>query len=142
MEHSYLGWLQATRGAHSWRQVAAIMGTTHSTIKRQLTNKEPLAIIDFARSLGANPLEGLVEAGILTEADVRDFAPGLSVATLSDPELAQLLLDRLKRREAQAKLEDENDDLEARRARALKAAKDERIPAQKRTPPLDEPDLP
>lgn len=89
-------WVAKTTGEDSWRTVAEKLHTTHSTIKRRLSNHEADAIVELARAYGANPIDGLLHAGIITEIDVKAAARTYTVDDLSDVEVAQVIVDRLE----------------------------------------------
>lgn len=89
-------WVAGVTGEDSWRTVAEKLHTTHSTIKRRLTNHEADAIVEVARAYDTNPISGLLAAGIITELDVKAAARTYTVDDLSDVEIAQIIVDRLE----------------------------------------------
>lgn len=99
-------WVAHTIGDDSWRTVAEKLHTTHSTIKRRLNNLEADAVIELASAYGMNPIAGLVAAGSITTQDVRTYARSYTVDDLSDIEVAQVIVERLERRQE----EDHQDD--------------------------------
>ncbi|MBL1080043.1 hypothetical protein JK358_37170 [Nocardia sp. 2] len=73
--------LTITRGA-STRAIAAQLNSTGPRIKRHLESDPPAAdmVIELARVYGANPVEGLIAAGLLTHSDVDQAATKDSLA--------------------------------------------------------------
>lgn len=65
-------WLDRVTNQESDRQIAARTGFTHPTVGRwRSAGKAPAdSIIVIARAYGADPVDGLVSAGILTESDL------------------------------------------------------------------------
>lgn len=94
-------WVAEVTGEDSWRTVAEKLRTTHSTIKRRLTNHEADAIVEIARAYDVNPIDGLLAAGTVTELDIKTAARTYTVNDLSDLEIAQLVVDRLEAAERQ-----------------------------------------
>ena len=121
-------WIEVTIGAESWRNVAERLHTTHSTIQRRLRNYEADAIIEIAREYGANPLTGLMAAGVITQSDVTDIAGNIAVADFTDQDLARLLLQRLEDREVLERQQAiDNGAMEARPRTELRALPDDGV---------------
>ena len=92
-------WINVTTGSDSWRSVAEKLHTTHSTIQRRLGNHEADAIVELAEAYDVNPIPGLIAAGAISRFDVLAYAGDLTVESLSDVELARIMVKRLEERE-------------------------------------------
>ncbi|NQE88597.1 hypothetical protein [Nocardia terpenica] len=89
-------WVDAVTDGLSARQIALAMGEHSSTVGRKLLRErpDPDTVIEFARTFEADPVQGLVEGGSLTqeEADRASVLDGVRAATT-----VQLLRELLRR---------------------------------------------
>ncbi|ESU57468.1 hypothetical protein [Corynebacterium ulcerans] len=97
-------WIVQTTSNDSWRAVAKKLHTTHSTIQRRLKNHEADAVVEIARAYEANPIPGLIAAGIITRDDVITFAGKCAADDLTDAEIARIIVERLEAHEAHASI--------------------------------------
>lgn len=104
-------WVSEITGDDSWREIAKKLSTTHPTIKRRLDNAEADAIIELAGTYGANPVDGLIAAGAISDIDVRSYARTFLTEDLSDVELAEIIVERLQARENNERSNTSDDDV-------------------------------
>ncbi|MBF6136686.1 hypothetical protein IU501_27290 [Nocardia otitidiscaviarum] len=94
----FLRWRDDIAGGDSERAIAARMGIGNNRVGRHLRESDPPVaetVIDFARAYGANPVDGLVAAGLLTRDEALRAAASEPLRTAS----ALQLLEELARRE-------------------------------------------
>ncbi|QCB97156.1 hypothetical protein E5206_09595 [Arthrobacter sp. PAMC25564] len=91
MQTSISEWLESNTG-ESKRQMALRVGQTPSTFNRNIDM--PDVIIAVCRAYELNPVEALVEAGIITADDVMDFAE----STALEADLEKISTDSLTAR--------------------------------------------
>ncbi|GAB2520822.1 hypothetical protein [Nocardia heshunensis] len=91
MRQAFDAWKRIiTRGA-STRSIAERLDSNGPRIKRHLEESDPPVagtVIELARAYGANPVEGLIAAGLLTRTDVDRAA---TKDSLSEVPMLQLL---------------------------------------------------
>lgn len=90
-------WLEARTGV-SRRQMALKLGHTPSTFYRNVETAE--VVIAVCRAYNVNPIEGLVAAGLLDQAEVLEAASTASLSGVPEKELLQEVLRRVEKREA------------------------------------------
>lgn len=88
-------WIADVTGGESMRGIARKVGVTQPTIKRRLELELPLAIFQIAEAYGANPVIGLIEAGLITGQDLRQAVPLATINATSTPALLAELARRL-----------------------------------------------
>lgn len=95
-------WVTQTTGGASARAIAAVIGISHPTVLKQVNNNDPALALAIAEHYGANPVEGLVAAGAITDDQVTRYAKdnGFGVDDYTDLELAQLIVERIAAAEA------------------------------------------
>lgn len=95
-------WVTQTTGGASARAIAAVIGISHPTVGKQINNNDPALALAIAEHYGANPVEGLVAAGAITDDQVTRYAKdnGFGVDDYTDLELAQLIVERIAAAEA------------------------------------------
>ena len=95
-------WVTKITGGASDRAIAAALGTTHPTVRRNINSNDPALAIAIAEHYGVNPVEGLVAAGAITDDQVTRYAKdnGFGVDDYTDLELAQLIVERIAAAEA------------------------------------------
>ena len=95
-------WVTKTTGGASARAIAAAVGLSHPTVLKQVNNNDPALALALAEHYGANPVEGLIAAGAITDDQVTRYAKdnGFGVDDYTDLELAQLIVERIAAAEA------------------------------------------
>lgn len=99
---AFSNWVAKTTGGASSRAIAAAVGLSHPTVLKQVNNNDPALALSIAEHYGANPVEGLVAAGAITNDQVTRYAKdnGFGVDDYTDLELAQLIVERIAAAEA------------------------------------------
>lgn len=90
-------WLDRTRGEDTVNAAAEKAGIVQSTLLRQ-SQRGTLGVIEtikIARAYGVNPLEPLLEAGLLREDDVRAWHVGGTLDHATDRELSDEVYRRM-----------------------------------------------
>ncbi|MFI1917990.1 hypothetical protein [Nocardia sp. NPDC020380] len=124
MRQAFDAWKRTiTRGA-STRAIAERLDSNGPRIKRHLEESDPPVadtVIELARAYGANPVEGLIAAGLLTRSDVDHAA---TRDALSDVPMLQLLEEAVTRErravERRAPEPEHHAELDEQRSRRLK----------------------
>lgn len=93
MTESISGWLEARTGA-TRRQMAIRIGQQPSTFNRNIETAE--VIIAVCREYGLNPVEGLVEAGLIASDEVEDFAEAEGVIEELESSSSEEIIDLLQ----------------------------------------------
>lgn len=96
--HNLESWIERITANASWRTIADRMGTTHPTIQRRLKNETASAVVAIARAYDANPIEGLLTAGVISENDLEGFEKPIALSDFTDMEIAQELVNRIAER--------------------------------------------
>lgn len=94
---NYSDWIAKTTGGASSRAIAAAVGLSHPTVIKQVNNNDPTLALAVAEHYNANPVDGLIAAGAITDDQVTRYAKdnGFGIDDYTDLELAQLIVDRL-----------------------------------------------
>lgn len=92
-------WVAEVTDGASWRTIADRLGTTHSTIQRRLVNDTASAVVDLAAEYGANPIGGLLAAGVITQGQLAEYSRPARIEELDDLELAQEVVNRIAARQ-------------------------------------------
>lgn len=90
-------WYRRTIGTDSHNAVAARAGVNQSTITRQLRDGRLGydLIVPIARAYGADPIEGLIVAGLITQDDIDMHTPRATLVEATDKEIADEVWRRL-----------------------------------------------
>ena len=98
----FTAWITTATERATARAIAKQLGTTHPTIANRIERRDPLLALDIASAYGADPIEGLIACGAITENDVRDYAAAhrLGVESWTDVEIAELIVERLREAES------------------------------------------
>lgn len=96
METSIESWLEAKTGA-SRRQMAMRIAQPSSSFNRNIGTPE--VIIAVCRAYNINPVEGLIYAGHLEQQEVNQAAASNKLTAVSETELLEEVLRRVKERE-------------------------------------------
>lgn len=99
MKPNIAGWLESRTG-DTRRQMALKLGWTPSTFNRNIG--APELIIDVCRFYGLNPLEGLIEAGVVETKWVSQLATHSNLRQISERDLLQEIMRRVEERERMA----------------------------------------
>ena len=142
-------WIENVTNHASWRMIGDRLGTTHSTIQRRLKQDTATAICELAVAYGANPVDGLLAANVISHEQLQKFSKRSSLSSFTDLELAQEIVNRLEaaqgtslpsgldsRREAKAAAESDDPDYDAI-VDGINSGT-EKFAAQKATEPLEE----
>jgi hypothetical protein len=96
MQTQIADWLEEKTGA-SRRQMALKIGQAPSTFNRNIDTAE--TIIAVCRAYEINPIDGLIEAGLLKVEEVTAAASKASLAKVSERELLEEVLHRVAQRD-------------------------------------------
>ncbi|WP_157513955.1 hypothetical protein [Nocardia concava] len=100
MREAFDAWKRAvTRGA-STRAIAERLDTNGPRVKRHLEEADPPVadtVIELARAYGANPVEGLIAAGLVTRSDVDHAATKDALAEVPMLQLLEEAVERERR---------------------------------------------
>ena len=85
-----MNWYNATTAGDTVNAVAAKSGLVGSTLSRQLKSETltPESIVAVARAYKADPIEGLIISGLITEADVSLHGAEALLESLTDRMIA------------------------------------------------------
>lgn len=101
-------WRDATIPADaSVRSVAAATGSDNKSAGRWLERPRPEFVITLARVYGADPVQGLVAAGYLTDGEIARLGRAAALREATDLELAEEIYRRAAAGEAGPALTDE-----------------------------------
>lgn len=92
-------WVARVTGEDSWRTIAANLNTTHATIQRRLVDNTATTVCEIAAHYNANPIGGLLAAGLVTQNEIDEYSRVQTIENYSDLELAQAIVDRIQQRE-------------------------------------------
>lgn len=95
-------WIEEVTGNASWRSIANTLGTTHATAKRRLKDNTASAVIELASAYDANPIAGLIAAGLVNETHLASYQRRVSLEDYDDLELAQEIVNRIEQRESRS----------------------------------------
>lgn len=92
-------WITTATSGATHRGIATALGTTHPTIRARIDRADPLLALEIAATYGANPIDGLVAAGAITNDQITDYAHahGIGIDDYTDLELAEKIVERLQR---------------------------------------------
>lgn len=93
-------WIEEATGNASWRSIANRLGTTHATAKRRLQDNTASAVIELAEAYDANPIAGLIAAGLVNETHLANYQRRVSLEDYDDLELAQEIVNRIEQRQS------------------------------------------
>lgn len=96
MEH--MKWLEATTGGDSAREIGRHADVSFRTVANQI-NREQLSaevVIKIAEGYGKSPVRALVETGFIDEVWAKSVDPETAIWSLSEEEIANHVLDRMK----------------------------------------------
>ncbi|WP_369637521.1 hypothetical protein [Nocardia sp. JMUB6875] len=123
MREAFDAWKRAvTRGA-STRAIAERLDTNGPRVKRHLEEADPPVadtVIELARAYGANPVEGLIAAGLITRGDVDHAATKGVLAEVPMLQLLEEAVERERRAVKRRTPEDRVADSEERRNRRFR----------------------
>ncbi|MCU1648380.1 MAG: hypothetical protein JWN03_8655 [Nocardia sp.] len=130
MSQAFDAWKRTiTRGA-STRAIAERLDSNGPRIKRHLEESDPPVadtVIELARAYGANPVEGLIAAGLLTRSDVdhaatKDALSAVPMLQLLEEAAARerFAVEGRRRTEKDAEPPDEKEDTHGRRIKRRK----------------------
>lgn len=96
---TWADYVRAVTGADNGKTIAAKTGQNESTISRWKTGAnvpDPRTVVAFARAYERSPLEALIVAGYLTDAEAGVPLRTLGIQEFTDLELAQEMVRRVK----------------------------------------------
>lgn len=93
-----LSWFENTIAGDTPNAAAERAGLVGSTLSRQIKAGvlSPESIVAIARAYDADPIEGLIIAGLITEADVTRHGADVLLETLTDKMLADEVWNRMQ----------------------------------------------
>ena len=93
-------WTDSVTGNVSLRTLAsAINAASHTTVARRMQNNDPTLAVEIARAYDANPIDALLTIGFITHDDLESYSRHQNLDAYSDIELAQEVVERIRRRE-------------------------------------------
>ncbi|GAB4583721.1 hypothetical protein [Nocardia sp. IFM 10818] len=99
MKQRFAKWKNSVSGSASDRAIAQRMGTNNTKVARHLNESDPPVaetVIEFARAYAANPVLGLIAAGLVTLQEVEEAASDAGVCQATSQQLLEELLKREK----------------------------------------------